>query len=128
MKTRFLRGLAVGGQTTLLVAGLLLLPPFSQLGQASQELLDMQQNHGQWATTGRDYALTRYSSLDQISTQNAKDLKVAWTFSTGVLRGHEGAPLVVGDTMYLVTPFPNIIYALDLADPNHTIKWKYRQT
>ena len=125
MKTRLLRGLAVGGQTILLVAGLLLLPLFSQPGQASQELLDMQQNHGQWVTSGRDYALTRYSSLEQISTQNVKDLKVAWTFSTGVLRGHEGTPLVIGDTMYIVTPFPNIVYAIDLADPNHAIKWKY---
>ncbi|MGH6864106.1 MAG: PQQ-dependent dehydrogenase, methanol/ethanol family, partial [Methylocella sp.] len=51
-------------------------------------------------------------------------LQVAWTFSTGVLRGHEGAPLVVGDVMYIVTPFPNTVYALDL---NHegTIIWKY---
>ena len=49
---------------------------------------------------------------------------MAWTFSTGVLRGHEGAPLVVGDMMYVHTPFPNIVYALDL---NHDgkILWKY---
>ena len=100
MKTRFLRGLTVGGRTILLAAGLLLLPLFSQPGQASQELLDMQKTPGQWATSGRDYALTRYSSLDQISTQNAKDLRVAWTFSTGVLRGHEGTP--PGDWRYHV--------------------------
>ena len=52
------------------------------------------------------------------------DLQVAWTFSTGVLRGHEGSPLVIGDTMYVHTPFPNIVYALDLTD-NGRIKWKY---
>ena len=41
-------------------------------------------------------------------------LRVEFTFSTGVLRGHEAAPIVRGDTMYLITPFPNHVYALDL--------------
>ena len=45
---------------------------------------------------------------------NVKALMPVWTFSTAVLRGHEGAPLVVGDVMYVHTPFPNIVYALDL--------------
>src|SRR5436190_2805816 len=69
---------------------------------------------GQWTMPAKNYEATRFSGLDQINTQNARDLKVAWTFSTGVNRGHEAAPLVVGDTMYVVTPFPNILYALDL--------------
>ena len=43
-------------------------------------------------------------------------MQVAWTFSTGVLRGHEGSPLVIGDMMYVHTPFPNIVYALNLND------------
>jgi glucose dehydrogenase len=49
-----------------------------------------------------------------------KDLKVAWTFSTGVLRGHEGSPLVIGDTMYVHTPFPNNVFALDLNEPGRS--------
>ena len=61
-----------------------------------------------------NYANTRYPTLDQINKDNVKDLQVAWTFSTGVLRGHEGSPLVIGDMMYVHTPFPNTIYALDL--------------
>ena len=77
-----------------------------------------------WASQSGDYALQRYSKLDQINTDNVKDLKVAWTFSTGVLRGHEGSPLVIGDTLYVHTPFPNIVYALDLDDENKII-WKY---
>ncbi|WP_026191080.1 lanthanide-dependent methanol dehydrogenase XoxF5 [Methylobacterium sp. WSM2598] len=71
-----------------------------------------------------DYANTRFSKLDQINTGNVNKLQVAWTFSTGVLRGHEGAPLVVGDTMYVHTPFPNIVYALDL-NQDGKIVWKY---
>jgi glucose dehydrogenase len=72
----------------------------------------------------KNYQATRYSGLDQINTANAKDLKVAWTFSTGVNRGQEAAPLVVGDTMYVITPFPNILYALDLKKGGE-VKWKY---
>ena len=71
-----------------------------------------------------DYANTRYSKLDQINAGNVKNLQVAWSFSTGVLRGHEGSPLVVGNMMYLHTPFPNLVYALDL-DQGGKIVWKY---
>src|SRR5437773_12540286 len=60
---------------------------------------------GQWTMAPRDFANTRYSCLDQITTANARALHVAWTFSIGVLRGQEAAPLVVGSTMYVVTPF-----------------------
>ena len=75
---------------------------------------------------GRDFAGTRFSPLTEITSENAKNLKVAWTFSTGVLHGHEGQPLVVGSTMYLVTPFPNIVYALDLANPSGPARWTYK--
>lgn len=79
----------------------------------------------QWVSPTGDYANTRHSALKQITTENAGKLQLAWQFSTGVLRGHEGAPLVIGDVMYLHTPFPNIVYALDLKDPDHKILWKY---
>ncbi|GLK66161.1 PQQ-dependent dehydrogenase, methanol/ethanol family [Paracoccus kondratievae] len=79
----------------------------------------------QWAIQTGDYANTRYSTLDKINKDNVKDLRVAWTFSTGVLRGHEGSPLVIGDIMYVHTPFPNNVYALDLND-NGKILWRYQ--
>jgi len=75
---------------------------------------------------GADYSNSRYSALDQITPANAKNLRAAWTFSTGVLRGHEGQPLVVDNTMYLVTPYPNVAYAIDLATPGYPLRWKYR--
>ncbi|APZ50617.1 PQQ-dependent dehydrogenase, methanol/ethanol family (plasmid) [Salipiger abyssi] len=78
----------------------------------------------QWAIQTGDYANQRYSELDSINKDNVGDLQVAWTFSTGVLRGHEGSPLVVGDTMFVHTPFPNIVYALDLNEEGK-IKWRY---
>ncbi len=81
-------------------------------------------NPAQMALPTMDYANTRYSQLDQINRDNVGDLRVAWTFSTGVLRGHEGAPLVIGDVMYVHTPFPNNVFALDLND-NGRIIWRY---
>ena len=79
---------------------------------------------GQWIRPAKDYASTRYSGLDQITPANVGDLRHVWTFSTGVLRGHEAAPLVVGSTMYFVTPHPNLLYALDLSREG-ALKWKY---
>jgi lanthanide-dependent methanol dehydrogenase len=79
---------------------------------------------GQWLMAAKDYANTRYSALDQINTGNVANLKEAWSFSTGATNGHEAAPLVVGDTMYVVTPFPNMLYALDLQNGG-TLKWSY---
>ena len=61
---------------------------------------------GEWRRQARDYANTRYSPLDQVNTGNVARLKVAWSFSDGIPYGHEAAPLVVGDTMYVVTPYP----------------------
>jgi PQQ-dependent dehydrogenase (methanol/ethanol family) len=65
----------------------------------------------------------RYSKLAQINAKNVGKMQVAWMFSTGVLRGHEGSPLVVGNTMYLHTPFPNKVFAIDL--DTQKIKWRY---
>jgi len=79
---------------------------------------------GEWRIPAKDFASTRYSSLNQITAANVGRLQPAFTFSTGVLRGHEAAPIVAGSTMYVVTPHPNILYALDLTR-NGAIKWKY---
>ncbi len=92
--------------------------------QASKDVLDRSADPNQWVIQTGDYANQRYSKLEQINRDNVKNLKVAWTFSTGVLRGHEGSPLVVGDVMYVHTPFPNIVYALDLKNEGK-ILWKY---
>ncbi|MCG7864241.1 MAG: methanol/ethanol family PQQ-dependent dehydrogenase [Candidatus Thiodiazotropha endolucinida] len=91
---------------------------------ANSELLKMQNNPNDWVMPNGNYASTRYSELDQINTSNVKDLRVAWTFSTGVLRGHEGGPLVLGDVMYIHSPFPNKVFALDLSNDGRII-WKY---
>jgi len=80
---------------------------------------------GQWPMPAKNYASTRFSGLEDINTSNVASLKLAWSFSTGVVRGHEAAPIVVNNTMYVITPYPNYVYALDLTQPGGTIKWKY---
>ena len=90
---------------------------------ANSEVEALTRNPNNWAIWGGNYAGQRYSELSQINKDNVSDLRVAWTFSTGVLRGHEGGPMVIGDTLYVHTPFPNKVFAINLAD--QTIKWKY---
>ena len=92
--------------------------------QANDDVMKQTQDPNQWAMQAGNYANTRYSTLDQINASNVGKLQAAWTFSTGVLRGHEGSPLVIGDVMYLHAPFPNTVYALDLNEDGKII-WKY---
>jgi PQQ-dependent dehydrogenase (methanol/ethanol family) len=81
---------------------------------------------GDWIRPARDFSSTRFSDLDQITPESVKQLGVRITFSTGVTAGHEAAPLVVNDTMYVVTPWPNVLYALDLTEPGAPVKFAYR--
>ena len=90
----------------------------------ADELLGMQENPETWVMSAGNYANTRYSQLDEINLDNVQDLEMAWSFSTGVLRGHEGNSLIIDDVMYVHTPYPNIVYALDLNNDG-AIKWKY---
>ncbi len=88
------------------------------------DLENLMKDDGQWAHPRKDYANTGYSGLSQINKSNVKNLKYAWTFATGVNRGHEGAPLVINGVMYIHTAFPNNVYALDLNN-NQKILWSY---
>jgi PQQ-dependent dehydrogenase (methanol/ethanol family) len=90
---------------------------------ADADLEARMKDPSQWAAQAGDYANHRHSELKQINTGNVNKLQVAWTLSTGVLRGHEGSPLVIGDTMYVHSPFPNNVYAVNLKD--QTYRWKY---
>jgi lanthanide-dependent methanol dehydrogenase len=91
---------------------------------ADDQLNKMSQDPNQWVMPAGNYANWRYSKLNQINSDNVGKLQAAWTFSTGVLRGHEGGPLIVGDVMYVHGPFPNPVFALDLNNDGK-ILWKY---
>lgn len=112
---RFLCALTVAAVSVLGVSG---------LATANDDLIKQMGDSSNWAIQTGDYANQRYSKLDEINAGNVGSLKVAWTFSTGVLRGHEGSPLVIGNMMYVHTPFPNNVFALDL-DKEGVIVWRY---
>jgi PQQ-dependent dehydrogenase (methanol/ethanol family) len=107
-----------------LTASLLALAAYAGPTLANDELIKLEKDPKQWVTQTGNYANHRYSTLNQITKDNVGKLQVAWTFSTGVLRGHEGGPLIIGDVMYVHTPFPNFVYALDLNNDG-AILWKY---
>jgi PQQ-dependent dehydrogenase (methanol/ethanol family) len=107
----------IDGTLTLLCAG------FPMVAAANADVEKLTADPKNWAMQAGDMYNQRYSKLTQINTKNVGKLQVAWMFSTGVLRGHEGSPLVIGDTMYLHTPFPNKVFAIDL--DTQKIKWRY---
>jgi len=117
--TNLVRSLA----SLLLVA---CLPPTSMAAAPATGAASPARDDGQWSMPAKDYAATRYSALTQITRTNARSLHPVWTFSTGVLGGHEGQPLVVDNTMYVVTPWPNVLYAFDLGKEGYPLRWKYR--
>jgi PQQ-dependent dehydrogenase (methanol/ethanol family) len=106
------------------LAALAVMPTLAA-AQGGQDLAAMSKDSKQWVMTGRTFDLQRYSPLNQITTSNVNQLGVAWTMSTGTLRGHEGNPLVVGNVMYFHTSFPNKVYALDLTKEGMPQIWQF---
>ena len=96
--------------------------PASTTGDTSTRFAD----DGEWVRPAKDFQGTRFSALTEINNKNVQNLRVVSTFSTGVTRGHEAAPVVAGNTMYIVTPFPNFVYALDLTKEGLPTKWSYK--
>jgi methanol dehydrogenase (cytochrome c) subunit 1 len=111
------------GTNTALVSGILL--ALSQPAQANKELDQMSRQNTNWVMQTKDYSSTHFSELYDINITNVKNLKPAWSFSTGVLNGHEGGPLVVDGIMYVHTPYPNNVFAIDLNDPDK-ILWEFK--
>src|SRR5918911_2760814 len=119
--------LSVAALAMLLAATSSVAPLRAQQGQgapAAEPTAGTSAGAGEWVMPGRDFANTRFSPLDQINTENVHRLKEEFHFDTGVEDGHEGAPLVVNNTMYVVSPFPNTVFALDLNRPGRT-RWVF---
>lgn len=94
-------------------------------GTSSIAIANDEPDDGSWIRPAKDLASSRYSKLTQITPENVRALRVAFTFATGSRRGHEAAPLVVNGTMYVLTPYPNVLYALDLTKPGAPLKWTF---
>ena len=100
--------------------------PGVRTAPAVRDALPPSSEPGNWTSPGKTFQATRYSELNQITTANVGRLKEVWSFDTGIKDGHEGQPLVVNNTMYVVTPFPNVLYAFDLTRPGFPKKFEYR--
>ncbi|WP_404359867.1 methanol/ethanol family PQQ-dependent dehydrogenase [Methylotuvimicrobium sp. KM1] len=97
----------------------------SQPAQANQALDKLSKQNTNWVMQTKDYSSTHYSELYDINITNVQNLKPAWSFSTGVLNGHEGGPLVVDGIMYVHSPYPNNVFAIDLNNPDK-ILWQFK--
>jgi quinoprotein glucose dehydrogenase len=81
-----------------------------------------------WPVSGQDLGANRYTSLSQITPANVHNLQQAWTYHlkpAGMetrLRMSQDIPLVIGNTMYIVSPYGQAI-ALDATTGAE--KWKF---
>ncbi|MCS0504723.1 methanol/ethanol family PQQ-dependent dehydrogenase [Ancylobacter mangrovi] len=92
---------------------------------ANDKLVELSESTDNWPMTGKNYSANNYSEAKQITKDNVKQLKAAWSFSTGVLSGHEGTPLVVDGVMFIHSPFPNTTFAVSLDEPGK-ILWQHK--
>jgi len=99
--------------------------PTPQAGRTMPSAANAPADDGQWTMPSKNYASTRFSSQTEITPQNAKDLKVDFTFSLAVNKGQEAAPIIADNTLFVVTAYPNYVYALDLTKPGAPLKWKF---
>ena len=116
-----IRNWVQAGSLSTLTLSLLL----ATTAQANDALIELSKKDENWVMQTKNYHANNYSGMNQINTYNVKDLKVAWTFSTGTLNGHEGAPLVVDGIMYVHTPYPNNVFAIALDEPGK-ILWEFK--
>lgn len=112
---RFFGGFAPFGLSFLAILASPLAPNSAAMAQGAG---------ASWTTPGGTQQGTRYSTLTDITSANVGTLVEDFSVQTGLQGSHEGQPLVVGTTMYVVTPFPNKLMALDLANKGAAL-WTY---
>ncbi len=113
------------GVFTLKEIGHAIADPTPQAGRTMPSIANAPADDGQWTMPSKNYASTRFSSQAEITPQNAKDLRVDFTFSLAVNKGQEAAPIIADNTLFVVTAYPNYVYALDLTKPGAPLKWKF---
>lgn len=99
--------------------------PTPEAGRTAPSAQNAPKDDGQWTMPSKNYASTRFSSLTEITPQNVAHLTPQFSFSLAVNKGQEAAPIVADNVMYIVTAYPNLVYALDLTKPGAPMKWKF---
>ena len=65
-----------------------------------------------WPSYGLDYAETRFSRLNQITTANVEKLGLVWAYNLESRRGIEATPVVVDGIMYVSASW-SVVHAID---------------
>ncbi len=78
----------------------------------------------EWTTERGDPQGTAFSALSEINDSNVGKLVEDFSVPTNTFENHEGSPLVVGNIMYMETPFPNNLIAVDLTRHGKVL-WTY---
>lgn len=88
---------------------------------SDQRLINPEENN--WLSYRGNLEGWGFSTLDEISTDNVAELEPVWSFSTGVVGGHEAPPIVNDGVMFVTTP-GNLVYAIDAASGD--LLWRYQ--
>lgn len=92
---------------------------------ANDKLVELAKKNENWVSQCKNYHCNHYSKMTQVNAKNVNKLRPSWTFSTGLLHGHEGSPLVIDGMMYLHSPFPNTTFAFNLDEPGKIV-WQHK--
>jgi glucose dehydrogenase len=89
----------------------------------SYSLADDNSKVADWSLYGSDYNNQRFSPLNQINSDNVKNLTLAWKYKTGKKNTFQTNPLVKDGVMYITAPFNDVI-ALNAASGKEI--WRYQ--
>ena len=89
---------------------------------STDRIIEANENSNEWLTHGRTYSEQRHSSLNQINSENIKNLNIEWFYDLDSSRGHEATPLVIDGIMFTTGAW-SVVYANDAVTGE--LKWKY---
>jgi len=111
---------------TAILAAMWLVCSIPASAQVSYErLLDPQREPENWLTYSGSYKSWRYSPLDQIRTDNARNLELKWVYQLDSMDKFEATPLVVDGVMYFTEP-PSDVIAVDARTGRAFWTYRYR--
>ncbi|MEH6552047.1 MAG: PQQ-dependent dehydrogenase, methanol/ethanol family [Pseudomonadales bacterium] len=90
----------------------IVLPLKSAAAVDAKRLIAADAEPGSWMSHGRTYSEQRYSPLAQITSDNIKDLGLAWSYDFSTQRGIEATSIVVDGVMYSTSSW-SIVHAVD---------------
>jgi alcohol dehydrogenase (cytochrome c) len=109
-------------KNVLLLLLLAMLTPVLLAQVRPEQLVRAAQQPNNWLTYSGTYFSQRYSTLNQITPANVKNLQMRWMLQVKSLEKFEATPLVIDGRMYF-TQAPNDVLAVDATSGR--IFWQY---